>query len=1004
LETVVTCRQLAVPGVAALACIFPCVAHGSIFDRDLASAAAFPPAPASAATVEALDRAPLAFVANRGQLDRRVAFSWRGPRSALFLTRREAVLALTREAPLRMRFTRGARAVRPRPVGRLPGVVNTYVGARERWAIGAPATARVRYAGVWDGIDVEFHGSRRALEYDFVVAPGADPAAVGFILSGAERMTLTRSGDLRLTMHGGRVVTQRAPVSYQRIGGRRVAVQSRYVLGRAGSVSIEVGAYDRSRALTIDPVFVLGISTFLGGASTENGEGIAAGADGAVYVTGYTSSTDFPTQAGQDTAYDGGGDAYVTKLSSTGALVWSTYLGGTGEDAGTDVAVRADGSSSLTGYTRSAAFPTTAGAYDTSLGGTQDAYLTMLSPAGAITYSTYIGGTGLDEGRAVAVGSDGATYATGDVASADFATTAGAFDTTFSGIVDAYAMKFTTAGAVSYATYVGGDGGAQRGYGIALGGDGSAYLTGWTSSSAFPITPGAFAPFLGGVRDAFVTRLNPTGGALVFSTYVGGSSQDEGRGVAVGPDGSAYVTGFAQSGDFPTTAAAFDPTRDGASDGFVTKLNAAGSALGYSTYVGGADVDASESIAVDSSGTATAIGFANSADFPVTADAFQSAQAGSDAFVTQLTTAGALSYSSYLGGAGFEEGKGVALGTDGSVYLAGYTTSNDYPTTPGAYDTTRASQDAFVTKLQETTPPAAPTGLSTTPASPSQDNAPKVVGTATAGTTVSVYANSACTGTPVATGSAADFADPGLGITVVDGSTATFHASATDVGGRISACSTDSVTYIESTPPADTPAPATGGAAAPPTPAEPAPPGSPGEPEPPGSPGESDPPDGEDTPVVLSLYGESVRHRCVRSARLLGSPKSGTGGLSFGYTLSAPATVRYRIRHRDHSQAWSFCPRAGGNVADSYTTVSDKRRQQRAGRHDTVVATTAGRRRLARTARAHAGRTRVRLARITGNALLPAGSYSLEISAVGADGQRTDIATVRFWVLTGGRR
>jgi hypothetical protein len=271
--------------------------------------------------------------------------------------------------------------------------------------------------------------------------------------------------------------------------------------------------------------------------------------------------------------------------------------------------------------------------------------------------------------------------------------------------------------------------------------------------------------------------------------------------------------------------------------------------------------------------------------------------------------------------------------------------------------------------------PVAPSGLGVSPASPANDNAPKITGTAEAGSTVRVYANASCTGTPVATGTAAAFASPGLTVTVADNSTATFHATATNAAALTSTCSTSSVTYTEQTPGATTPTadetPAANGPAAQ-TP----------------------------TPVVLAINAASVRRRCVRSARLLGSPTTGTGGLAFDYTLTADATVRYVIRHRVGSQAWSFCPRAGGNVAARYKTVSDMKRDEQSGKHSTSLATTSSSGRIARRVRTKAGRTHMTFARIAATATLKPGSYSLEMTARGTDGQTTDTTTIRFWVLT----
>ena len=426
-----------------------------------------------------------------------------------------------------------------RPEGRdeLPGKVNHFIGNDpKRWSRGVPTYAQVRYQDVYAGIDLVYYGNQRELEYDFVVAPGANPDTIALTFEGADALEVDAAGNLVLHTGADRIL-QRAPRVYQDIDGVRKAVPSRYALQDATAdrqqVRFDVGGYDRRHPLVIDPV--LAYSTYLGGLSTDDAIGIAVDSAGSAYVTGDTASIGFPTTSDAfDTTLGGSGtyDAFVTKLDANGAgVVYSTFLGGSSHDTGLGIAVDSSGCAYVAGYTASANFPTTPGAFDgTYGGGTYDAFVTKLDPGGAaLLYSTYLGG-----GQGV---SQNAGF---DVAS-----------------------------------------------GIAVDHAGNAFVTGLTYSSDFPITPGAFdTTFAGG--DVFVTKLLASGSALAYSTYLGGSANDAGNGIAVDSAGSAYVTGSTASSNFPTTPGAFDVTRGGGIfDAFVTKLAASGAALVYSTYLGG---------------------------------------------------------------------------------------------------------------------------------------------------------------------------------------------------------------------------------------------------------------------------------------------------------------------------------------------------------------------------------------------------------------------------------
>jgi hypothetical protein len=426
-----------------------------------------------------------------------------------------------------------------------------------------------------------------------------------------------------------------------------------YVTGFTASADFptSVGAFDTSQNAFSYDAFVsklnpagsaLLYSTFLGGSSADYGQGIALDATGDAYVTGRTFSTDFPTSAGaSDTSQNGNYDAFVSKLNPDGsALLYSTFLGGSGDDEGFGIALDTAGDAYLTGFTESANFPTSAGAFDTSQNGSRDAFVSKLNPAGSVLlYSTFLGGSSDDEGSGIALDTAGDAYVTGFTASANFPTSVGAFDTSQNGNFDAFVTKLNPAGsALLYSTFLGGSS-TDDGFGIALDTAGDAYVTGPTASANFPTSVGAFDTSQNGGFDAFVSKLNPAGSALPYSTFLGGSSFDKGSGIALDAAGDAYLTGDTASTNFPTSVGAFDTSYNGGDDAFVSKLNPTGSALLYSTFLGGSGLDVGSGIALDPAGDAYVTGFTASADFPTSAGAFDTSQNGSrDAFVTKLSS------------------------------------------------------------------------------------------------------------------------------------------------------------------------------------------------------------------------------------------------------------------------------------------------------------------------------------------------------------------------------
>jgi hypothetical protein len=653
----------------------------------------------------------LSFEANQGQTDSRVNFLSRGGGYSLFLTPTKAVLSLKQgdtSSVVSMRVV-GAN-LRSHAVGldKQAGVSNDFTGNDpSKWHTNIPNYAKIDYQGVYRGIDLVYHGNQKQLEYDFVVAPGANPHAILLAFDGARSVSFDRAGNLVLHTSGGDVV-EHAPVVYQEVNGQRQMVAGRYVLAGNHQVGFQVGRYDHSKPLVIDPT--LSYSTYLGGRANDRGSAIAVDNSGNAYITGFTGSSNFPTKGAIQPSSAGGDDVFVTKLNSTGtALVYSTYLGGSNSDVGNGIAVDGAGNAYVTGSTTSANFPTK-NPIQAHLNGSEDAFVLTLNPAGtALVYSTYLGGSNSDAGNGIAVDGAGNAYVTGTTSSTDFPTTPGAYQAANPGTNDAFVAQVNATGAsLVYGTYLGGDFGAH-GLGIAVDTSGNAYVTGNTASTNFA-TAGAYQTINAGGNDAFVAKLNAAGSARVYATYLGGSGDDRGLGIAVDASGNAYVTGSTASSNFPTLNA-YQSVYGGNGDVFVTKFNAGGSALLYSTYMGGNGADDSSgnggALAVDSSGNIYVTGFTSSPNFP-TLNAFQPTYGGSgDAFVAKFNPSNSgtasLVYSSYLGGSDGAFGFGIAVDGLGNAYLTGETGSHDFPTTTNAFQTKNGgpkhTSDAFVTKV-----------------------------------------------------------------------------------------------------------------------------------------------------------------------------------------------------------------------------------------------------------------------------------------------------------------
>jgi len=504
---------------------------------------------------------------------------------------------------------------------------------------------------------------------------------------------------------------------------------------------------------------------------------------GNAYVTGYTTSTDYDVTPGAFQTTNGGYfDVFVTKLNAAGtALVYSTYIGGSGDDEGYGIAVDGSGDAYVTGLTGSTNYPVTPGAFQTTNGGVRDVFVTKLNATGtALVYSTYIGGSGYDEGTAIAVDGSGNAYVTGSTGSTNYPVTPRAFQTTYEGgVADVFVTKLNATGtALVYSTYIGGSD-DDRGYGIAVDRSGNAYVTGWTRSTDYDVTPGAFQTTFGGAWDVFVTKLNAAGTALVYSTYIGGSNGDYGYAIAVDGSGNAYVTGYTWSTDYDVTPGAFQTTNGGYADVFVTKLNERGTALVYSTYIGGSSSDYGNAIAVDGSGNAYVTGYTLSTDYDVTPGAVQTTNGGYvDVFVTKLNAIGtALVYSTYIGGSGDDDGFGIAVDGSGYAYVTGETYSTDYDVTPGAFQRTNGGgADVFVTKVCHPT-------IITLTSAPGTDNQTVCVDTAITPITYSTTGATGATFSGLPAGVTGTFSGGNITISGTPTEAGTFNYTVTLTGG-----------------------------------------------------------------------------------------------------------------------------------------------------------------------------------------------------------------------------
>lgn len=634
---------------------------------------------------------PLVFERNVGQADPAVRFLAHAPHGTLYLTRSEAIVALlapgdrpgARTDVLRMRLSGAAPSATVTGDDPQTATVNYLVGDRaSRWRRQVPTYGRVTYRDVYRGIDLAYHASGGRLEYDFDVAPRADPGRIGLQLGGARALSLDAAGRLHVAL-AHRTLIEDAPHVYQLDGARREAVSGRFVLRGARGVGFAVGRYDHARPLVIDPT--IDYLTYFGASANDVGTSIAVDRAGNAYVAGSTTSPDLRLRRPLERRNHGHPiDAFVAKIDPRGRLVYATYLGGTGYTDARGIAVDAAGDAYVTGATGSRDFPTRRAIQAGYGGGPFDAYVTKLDRSGSrLVYSTYNGGPFNDRGYAIAVQPSGLAVAVGRTAHDSFPT-AGRISPSPEG--GAFVTKIAPSGRrVIYSTVLGGhdpSNTSNTAFAVALDRHANAYVTGITGAPDFPTVKPFQARYRGSLSNAFVTKINAGGSAVVYSSFLGGSVEDEGLGIAVDRAGAAYVTGHTSSKDFPIIGPALPVSGVGdGSDAFVTKVAPAGSSLAYSEIVSGRGEDTGNAIAVNRYGNAFVAGTTTSPDLATTPGAVQRVIGGSsDAFVIALGRGGSVVSSwSYLGGNGADLGLGLALDRLGDVYLTGQTSSTDLP-------------------------------------------------------------------------------------------------------------------------------------------------------------------------------------------------------------------------------------------------------------------------------------------------------------------------------------
>ncbi|MCC7438963.1 MAG: SBBP repeat-containing protein [Armatimonadetes bacterium] len=660
------------------------------------------------------------FVENRGQWDSNALYRLQGAQTTTWITPNgwltDLQVASGTESPVStslpirrqgavIRTTFLGANTRPTIItsGQKSARSNFFRGSvPNRWRSNVPAWGEVYVDELYPGIDVRYYLQSGALRYDLVIASGANPQQIRFAVSGATGIQITPQGALLIATPVG-IIEQKELLAYQGEGERRTEVECTFIQTDAGTIAFDVGSYDPEQPLVIDPLV---FSTLVGGAQDDLMLTVCRDSSGNIFTGGYSLSTDFPTNDGAyDITYQAGRDVVICKYSSDASrMLFATYLGGEGDDMPQGLASDATGSLLITGWTRSRQFPTTDGAFRRTIDSANTAsFLTRLSPTGdVLIFSTFVTASYGDFAFSLATDPQGYAYLTGRTLNQDFPTTAGAFDSVLRANYDTYILKMNPSGdSIVAATLIGGDN-VDEANSIALDRGGNVYITGATRSSDFPVTPNAYTNARGGNSEVFISKFNPALSQLLYSTVFGGDGDDYANAIAVTADGAAIVAGRTLSANFPTTPSALLAAPPALENGWITRLSADGSALEFSSFVGGAGVDRITGMGLDDRGNPYVVGQTSSADFPTTPDAdFRTISGGDDAFVAKIHSTGTrLLYSSFFGSDLRDEAIAVAVDQPGNAYVAGYTSAPNFPTTAGAENRTHAgNRDGFLLKL-----------------------------------------------------------------------------------------------------------------------------------------------------------------------------------------------------------------------------------------------------------------------------------------------------------------
>lgn len=657
------------------------------------------------------------FIENRGEWAARARYGIQLPGLSAFCADDGIVLVLTEEGgsirpemgcdrprhvavrrhALRVNLS-GGKAARPIPRGEYRADRTHLLGRdRTQWAIGASTFAEVIYREAWTGIDLVLSTRGGGIEYRIEPRPGVNPEAAVLRFEGADRIERADDGSTRIVTSAGTLIARRAgPLSgrIEREGDDECSTPAQANAGGGGGGGM----------LPDDPS-ALRWGTFIGGTLEDYAYAMAVRPSGNVVVAGTTHSPDFPTTIGAlaDTL-QGAYDAFVAELDPTGSiLLWCTYVGGSGVDIAHAVALDAAGNIVLTGKTESPDFPVTSGAYDLALGGLADAYALKLDATGtSILWSTYLGGSDYEIAFGLLIDSIGGVVVAGYTQSADYPVTMNGWDRSYNGGFDIFVTKVDPMGqALTWSTFIGGTN-DDRVYHACAAGSGSIFLTGWTQSPDYPVTAGVYDATYNGNSDVYVTKMSATGDVLVWSTFLGGSDIERAYAIEAGAGGNPVIAGYVRSGDFPTTPGAYDATYGGNGDGFIASLNEAGTALLWSTFLGGMDEDRCHDLALDAGGDPVVTGSTLSMDFPTTAGTYDETYAGAgDAFGAALDPSGrSLLWGTFIGGSGWDMGNAMASSDARSILVCGETESTDFPTTAGAFDQTPNGMiDGFVAKV-----------------------------------------------------------------------------------------------------------------------------------------------------------------------------------------------------------------------------------------------------------------------------------------------------------------